>query len=193
MTSPNVHIQMEGNSLSDALQYLAGEVCLQIGKDTLARCSPVTITPLPEIAEDSLCTWLCADSHFFTLFKASEADHTLLYSHTNEILYHASALAQLAPTCPKDAAFLCQFTFDTTPDGRVPRLLVFDVLRQSPPTQRGEVLRSLWQCLPQPLCCVQWIGFARYLSSEFVAALPHAIQGIVALQHNPLLIGSREK
>jgi hypothetical protein len=182
-----------GDSLSDALQILAAEVCLRIGQDMLPKCSPITITPLPEIAEDALCTWLCADAHFFTLFKASDVDSTLVFSHTNEMLYHASALAQLAPSCQKDVAFLCQFTFDTLPEGRVPRLLVFDVLAAAPPAQRGERLRSLQHCLPQPLCCVQWIGYASYLTGEFFAALPHSMDGVVALQQAPLHLNRKLK
>ena len=176
------------SSLSCALHILAGGVCLQIGKDTLANCSPLSLSPLPENAEippEALCTWHCADTHFFTLFK-SETGGTLLYSHTNEVLYHASLDAQLAPACPKDAAFLCQFTFDSLPEGRVPRLLVFDVLTQGTPMHRGERLRSLQHCLPQPLCCVQWIGYAGCLSSQFVAALPHSICGVLTLGVCPL-------
>ena len=67
------------------------------------------------------------------------------YSHTNEILYHASLQVQLAPSCPKDVGFLCQFTFDSLPEGRTPRLLAFDVLAPLPqgPVQRGEALRAL--------------------------------------------------
>jgi hypothetical protein len=176
--------------LSDALRFLAAEVCLQIGRDMLPKCSPITITPLPEIAEDSLCTWLCADAHFFTLFVAG--DCTLIFSHTNEILYHASPLAQLPPSCPKDVAFLCQFTFDALAEGTMPRLLVFDVLFPAPPAQRGERLRSLQHYLP-PLCCVQWIGYARYLSREFLAALPHATTGVVALQTDSLQLNCKMK
>lgn len=179
---------MSADTLTDALQILAGGVCLQIGKDTFSKCTPLSLLSMPEnaeISEDALCTWLCADTHFFTLFK-SETGSTLLYSHTNEVLYHASLDAQLAPACPKDVAFLCQFTFDSLPEGLVPRLLVFDVLVQESPMQRGERLRSLQPCLPQPLCCVQWIGFFKCLSKEFFAALPHAIKGVVVLQHNSL-------
>ena len=170
------------DTLSAALQFLAGEVCLQIGKGTLAKCNPITFSNATEVPEESLCTWMCKDAHFFTLFK-SETDTTLVYSHTNEILYHASMHAQLTPICPKDMAFLCQFTFDCMPEGRVPRLLVFDVLRPSSAVHRGEILRSM-QCLP-PICCVQWIGFQRYLSPEFYTALPHAISGILVLQDDP--------
>ena len=179
---------MDTSTLSQALHILAGGVCLQIGKDTLANCSPLSLSLLPENAEipqEALCTWHCADTHFFTLFK-SEASGTLLYSHTNEVLYHASLDAQLAPACPKDAAFLCQFTFDSLPEGQVPRLLVFDVLTQGSPMHRGEKLRSLQHCLPQPLCCVQWIGYAGCLSSQFVAALPHSICGVLTLGVCPL-------
>jgi hypothetical protein len=182
---------METDSLSVALQFLAGGVCLQIGGDTFAKCRPITFSPLPEIREDSLCTWLCEDTHFFTLFK-SESD-TLIYSHTNEILYHASMQAQLASTCPNDISFICQFTFDTLPEGKTPRLLVFDVLpqnNQNNPIQRGEILRST-QGLPQPLCCVQWIGFHRYLTPLFFAALPHPVRGVCVLGDDPLTVSMK--
>ena len=172
------------DTLSAALHFLAGDVCLQVGKDTLDKCNPIALNTTSEIqdSEAALCTWRCKDAHFFTLFKSDDA--TLIYSHTNEMLYHASMQAQLAPICPKDVAFLCQFTFDSMPEGRVPRLLVFDVLCPSPPVHRGEILRSM-QCLP-PICCVQWIGFSTYLSQDFFKALPHAISGILVLQTNPL-------
>ena len=156
---------------------------MQVGKDTLAKCNPIRLSTVTDVPDESLCTWLCKDAHLFTLFK-SGTDSTLVYSHTNEMLYHASMHAQLAPICPKDMAFLCQFTFDSLPEGRVPRLLVFDVLCPSPAVHRGEILRSM-QCLPQPLCCVQWLGFSRYLSREFFAQLPHAISGILVLQNDP--------
>ena len=181
------------STLSAALQILAGEVCLQIGKDTLAKCSPLSATPLPEIPENALCTWLCADTHFFTLFKASESDSTLIYSHTNEVLYHASMHAQLSAACCKEASFLCQFTFDSLPEGRVPRLLVFDVICVGSPAQRGDVLRSMQNCLPQPLCCVQWIGYARYLSREFFAALPHETSAILQLGDEALMLQTCNK
>ena len=180
------------DSLSAALRFLAGDVCLQIGKDTLAKCRPLSLTCTSAIAEEALCTWLCKDAHFFTLFKSEDNNNTLIYSHTNEMLYHASVDAQLAPICPKDMAFLCQFTFDSLPEGRVPRLLVFDVLFPGPAVHRGEILRSM-QCLPQPLCCVQWLGFSRYLSQEFFQALPHAISGILVLGDDPLQMGVMNK
>jgi hypothetical protein len=183
-----MEITAESSTLSEALQILAGEVCLQVGKDTLPKCTPVALLPLPGVAEDALCTWLCRDAHFFTLFRPD--DHTLIYSHTNEILYHASLQVQLAPSCPKDVGFLCQFTFDSLPEGRTPRLLAFDVLAPLPqgPVQRGEALRALQSCLPLPVCCVQWIGYSKCLSPEFVSALPHPISGVMAIGDNPLAI-----
>jgi hypothetical protein len=39
-----------------------------------------------------------------------------------------------------------------------------------------------------PVCCVQWIGYSRYLSPEFVSALPHPICGVMAIGDNPLAI-----
>jgi hypothetical protein len=107
--------------------------------------------------------------------------------------------AQLASTCPNDISFLCQFTFDTLPEGKVPRLLVFDVLcpqnnnqsnqsnQSNNPIQRGDILRST-PGLPQPLCCVQWIGYHRYLTPVFFAALPHPVRGVCVLGNDPLEI-----
>jgi hypothetical protein len=178
--------------LSEALQLLAGEVCLQVGPDTLPKCTRLSLLPISEIGDKELCTWLCKDTHFFTLFKSAE-NNTMVYSHTNEILYHAAAPVQLAPECPKDVGFLCQFTFDAMPEGRVPRLLVFDVL--CPATtieQRGEVLRSMQGCLPQPLCCVQWSGYTRYISPEFVEKLPHVAAGIMVFGPDPLKIYAKK-
>ena len=175
--------------LTEALQLLAGEVCLHVAPDTLPKCTRLSLLPITEIGDKQLCTWLCKDTHFFTLFKSS-ANHTLIYSHSNEILYHAAAQVQLASDCPKDVGFLCQFTFDAMPEGRVPRLLVFDVLCTTCTTieQRGEALRSMQGCLPQPLCCVQWSGYTRYISPEFIEKLPHAAAGIMEFGPDPLKI-----
>jgi len=176
------------DTLSEALHVLAGEACMHVGEQ--AVCAPFNPLGAPTRPCDTdLCTWLCADAHFFTLFQSS--GHTLLYSHTNEIMYHASSQAQLPSSCPKEAAFLCQFTFDSLPEGRVPRLLAFDVMCVGPANVRGDVLRGMQQHLPQPLCCAQWIGFPQCLSPDFLASLPHATQGLIVLQEDsshPLLL-----
>ncbi len=164
--------------LSEALHILAGDVCLKVGcKD---KCKPFVLSLIPgKIKQDSPATWLCSN-HIFTLFPLE--GRTLLFSHTNQILYFASIDAQLAPNCP-DVCFLCQFTMDS-PD--VPRLLVFDVISNSNPKDRGEMIWNLQGFLPQPLCAVQWIGQRQYLNPEFLKGLPHTIKGLVALGDDPL-------
>lgn len=178
-------------TLSAALHVLAGDVCLRVGPGDLAKCKPFLISLHSNICPEVLSTWLCEGGHFFTLFKSLGTAGTLLYSHTNEVLYHASMDAQLSQDCPAGLPFLCQFTTDTTPEGVVPRLLAFDVVSPHPPAVRGDMLRGMQVHLPAPLCCVQWIGFRKYLSNDFITGLPHRIRGVVALG-NDALIGEWE-
>ncbi len=177
--------------LSAALHVLAGDLCLQVGYAD--RCRAFAISPLPSvICPDAPSTWLC-HSHFFTLFRPKGGAGTLLFSHTNEVLYHASIDAQLSQDCPADLCFLCQFTLDSLPEGDVPRLLVFDLSNITlPALARGEMLWGLQGHLPLPLCCVQWIGPRQYLSAEFISGLPHTIRGLVALGSDPLVAGAWE-
>lgn len=175
-----------------SLCILAGDVCLQVHQDLVPLCRPLSPPApvrcfVPQLEAPS--TWLCKDAQFFTLFKLQGS--TLLFSHGNRVLYYASTMAQLAPECPLGTAFLCQFTHDTLPEGRVPRLLVFDVFSPGPPkppSERGHLLRGMAQHLPQPVCAVQWVGPRRYLSREFVAGLPHAIAGLFYLGADPCAI-----
>ena len=181
---------MESHTLSAALHVLAGDVCLRIGPGDLGKCKPLVIPPSSvNIGPEALSTWRCEGGHFFTLFKPLGAG-TLLFSHTNEVLYHASMDAQLSQDCPAGLSFLCQYTTDATPEGDVPRLLAFDVVSPHPPAARGDMLRGMQTHLP-PLCCVQWIGFRKCLSNDFIAALPHKIRGVVALG-NDALVGEWE-
>lgn len=186
---------MEGtpmDSLSAALHILAGDVCLRVSPDYIARCRAFKTQDPGSIDSTALSTWLCDGGHFFTLFRPSAEVGTLLFSHTNEVLYHASVDAQLSNDCPADLCFLCQFTTDSSPEGAVPRLLAFDVVVSQPPSVRGDMLRGLQGHLPQPLCCVQWIGPRQYISPQFVAGLPHRIRGLVALGEDPLAAGVLE-
>lgn len=187
-------ITESADTLSVALHVLAGDVCLHASRDYIPRCRPFTVAAgAGRVDHNVLSTWLCKDAHFFTLFRPNSAVGTLLFSHTNEVLYHASIDAQLSKDCPADLCFLCQFTTDSLPEGSVPRLLAFDVVftsrDQQPPGIRGDTLRGLQGHLPQPLCIVQWIGPRQYLSKEFVAGLPHKIKGLIALGSDPLAAG----
>ncbi len=182
--------------LSAALHVLAGDVCLRVGPPVIDACRPLAIPSSASlICPETLSTWLCDGAHFFTLFKPRGVGGTLLFSHTNEMLYYASVDAQLSHNCPEDVAFLCQFTMDSMPDGDVPRLLAFDVMCSPLPSSsvRGDMLRAMQIHLPHPLCIVQWIGPRRYISQDFIAGLPHKIKGVVALGVNPLAADAWEE
>ncbi len=180
------------DTLSVALHVLAGDVCLCVGAGDMRKCRPLVVPPVSRICPEALSTWLCRGSHLFTIFKTDCLGPvgTLIFSHTNEVLYHASIDAQLSADCPADLCFLCQFTTDSTPEGVVPRLLVFDILSPHSPAARGVMLREMQAHLPRPLCCVQWVGPRRYISSDFIAGLPHKISGIISLGDEPLAAGA---
>lgn len=164
--------------LTYALSILVGDPCLQIGPGMLTACGDLVFSDqesagCSQVNEASLSTWLCDDALFFTLIKSDA--QTLVYSHTNKVLYYAAPQAQLSAACPERSGMLCQFTVDTLPKECVPRLLAFDLLRPQgvDPAARGEALRALAVHLPSPLCCVQWVGPRRYLTPQFVSGLPH--------------------
>jgi hypothetical protein len=176
--------------LSLALSVLACDPCLSVGQPLLKVCKPIhlTCTDAPDSDNDH-ATWLCAPRLFFTLIK--HAQDTLLYSHSNQMLYFASAQAQLSPSTPDGTAFLCQFAMDRAQDQLEPRLLAFDLVstvpdpsgrQDSSPSARGAHLRSLTQHLPKPLCCVQWVGQPQCLTQPFRSALPHSSSGTLFLQ-----------
>ena len=174
------------DSLSFALSVLAGDPCIQIGLEIYAACKDITFNNSDSSGACSLdltllSTWLCDGALFFTLIKTEST--TLLYSHTNRVLYYATPQAQLSGACPVHTAVLCQFTVDSLAEGPTPRLLAFDVLRPrgTDPVERGEALRALAPHLPAPLCCVQWVGPRQYLTEQFVAGLPHRTAGGMVL------------
>ena len=175
-------------SLDTALSTLTAEICVQIAPSVALLCKPAAPKNCQKhSANPDFCTWRCKDAHLFTLFKINPL-LTLVYSHTNDVLYYASLQAQLSAACPLHTGFLCQFTLDSLPEGKVPRLLVFDVIPTSPmpAAARADFLRAVAPNLPQPLCCVQWIGSRAYLTKDFIRNLPHPIEGLYALADEPL-------
>jgi hypothetical protein len=186
-------MSVEDPYLDHALSVLTTDLCLQIGGSILFACRVTTQSDAVHIGQESIATWMCENARLFTLIKTH--DSTLVFSHTNEVLYHASPLAQLNHECPVDTAVLCQFTVDTMENGdREPRLLAFDILSPSPtsPELRGARLRALAVYLPIPLCCIQWVGLRMHLSSEFVRRLPHKVSGVVVLGQDPLVFSKIE-
>lgn len=186
---------MADDRLTYALSVLAGDPCIQIGPAMQLACRSITVTEIcaaeserERSAGASLSTWLCAEALFFTLIKAD--GQTLVFSHANRVLYHATPQAQLTAACPAGAGILCQFTVDTLPGECAARLLAFDILHspEVDPTARGESLRALEACLPSPLCLAQWVGPLRYLTAPFVVGLPHPVAGVITLTPDPLLV-----
>jgi hypothetical protein len=185
---------MSADLLSTALSVLAGDPCLSIGQQLIAICKPIQLINFNPLGSahtiQNPSTWRCEAGLFFTLIHSGP--DTLLYSHANQMLYFASASASLPLSCPDGTAFLCQFALDrpSKPDPASdlpePRLLAFDlVIPDCPPHIRGERLRSLGQFLPQPLCCIQWVGQASCLTPPFLARLPHTQDGILVLGPEP--------
>jgi len=183
---------VQDDILSRGIATLAGDICLQVGPALLELCRPVEFVQETRPFAESAATWLCERRAFFTLIK--EHSNTLVFSHSNQVLYYASPEAQLSRSCPHGVALLCQFTMDrvAATGGVEPRLLVFDVLscpRGTPAFARGEHLRSLSVHLHQPLCCVQWVGLGRYLTRGFVAGLPHPVVGLCQVLDEPGKLG----
>jgi len=180
-------LNLNPNKMDTALSILAGDICLHVGPEILVICRQLKQNA-QSMRTSQDATWVCKDAHFFTLFKTQHGPATLLFSHTNGVLYYASPQAHLAPACPCNTGFLCQFTQDTLPEGLVPRLLAFDVVTMQPMGDRGGFLRAMAQHLPQPLCTVQWVGPSKYLNRDFIERLPHTIKGIMFLGEDPLTV-----
>ena len=179
--------------LDHALSVLTTDLCLQVGSSIFSACRTVTHSDAVPVDQDSYATWMCENSRMFTLFKTH--DSTIVFSHTNEVLYQSSPLARLSNECPVDTAVLCQFTLDTVENGeQESRLLAFDIITQEPlsPELRGIRLRALAVHLPIPLCCAQWVGPRRHLSVDFVKKLPHRVSGIFVLGQDPTALSALE-
>lgn len=167
--------------LSSALASVTADSYLQVAPEICNFMQPVNIKPRPKGSPEHYATWRPADSVFFTLIKFQS--NTVAYCHANGLTYYATPQARLAEGCPEGTAFLCQWCLD---DGKIPRLLVFDLLEDCPDVKaRGQHLRELAKFLPLPLCTVQWVGEVDALEG-FTASLPHKVECLVGLGKNPL-------
>ena len=183
----------EDKHLDHALSVLTTDLCLQVGSSIFSACRQVTHSDSVHVGQESYATWMCENAKMFTLFKTH--DSTLVFSHTNGVLYQSSPLARLSNECPVDTAVLCQFTVDTVESGESePRLLAFDIISQEPlsPELRGIRLRALAVHLPIPLCCAQWVGPRMHLSVDFVKKLPHRVSGMFVLGQDPAVLSAVE-
>jgi hypothetical protein len=165
--------------IQDALLLTCGSVCLQVHQ-VLQKCTKPVSLKIETRREDGHFTWLVKDTHWFTLIK--QGKQTLVYSHTNSMLYYASPNVQLTDACPDGHSFLCQVCIDRTPDGQdVPRLLVTDLVTPviPEPQGRGSVIRSLSHVFTQ-VCHIQWSGERQCLIG-FMPKIPHETSGVIRL------------
>jgi hypothetical protein len=187
--------QLAPSPLSHALSTVAVEVYLRLDEATFKACRPAEVKPKPKrMPVGGYATWRPKGSLFFTLVKAS--NDTVVFCHSNGTAYHAAPAARLACDCPDQTAFLCQWCVDKDPKTghQLPRLLVFDVLdaHGGGAAARGERLRGLAKCLPQPLCVVQWAGDHKVLEEFIKGGLPHPVDCIVGLsEDDPLKLYRR--
>jgi hypothetical protein len=167
--------------MSTALASVAADAYLQAAPEICSLMQPVAIRPRQKGSPEQYATWKPTDSVFFTLIKTK--DNTVAFCHANGLPYYAAPHARLAEGCPAGTAFLCQWCLDS---GKIPRLLVFDLLEDCPDVKaRGQHLRDMAKFLPQPLCTVQWAGEVDALEG-FTASLPHKVEYLVGLGENPL-------
>ena len=193
--APKPPAKLAQNPLSVALSHVAAEVYLRLDADTFKACRPALLRPKPKrLPEAGYSTWKPKGSIFFTLVKAQQ--DTVVFCHANETAYYAAPAARLASECPDKAAFLCQWCVDKDAKTGVasPRLLVFDLLDScgGGAAARGERLRGLARCLPQPLCVLQWTGDHKVLEDFVKRGLPHPVDCIVGLsEDDPLRLYRR--
>ena len=181
---------MKMTNVSQALANVATEVFLRLDDNLFRACQPIEVRPRSSKTSE-LCkyaTWKPKDALFFTLIKL-EKDVTVVFCHANGTAYFASPAARLASDCPPYTSFLCQWCLDREGAAMVPRLLVFDAIvpgcsDNANVAARGERLRSLARCLPQPMCVVQWSGEPAALDG-FVRGLPHPVECILSLSEDP--------
>ena len=174
------------SKLSHALSLLTCGEYLALDEGVHRACRPVTTQPKPKHVA-CYSTWKPSGSWFFTLIKAERC--TVVYCHESGRTYQASPSARLAEACPLHAAFLCQWCVDQGKEGKVPHLLVFDVVttERADAARRGEELRGLARHLPLPLCVVQWAGEAGALD-QFVKSLPHRVECFLGLSEDPFCL-----
>ena len=174
------------SKLSHALSLLTCSEFLALDDGVHRACRRVVTHPKPK-GMTCYSTWRPQHSWFFTLIKTERG--TVVFCHENGKAYHASPSARLGASCPVHTAFLCQWCVDSTPEGSVPHLLVFDMAQPgcADAAKRGEELRALSKHLPLPLCVVQWVGEAGVLD-QFVKSLPHAVECFLGLSDDPFCL-----
>lgn len=96
-------------NLSDALLFACADHYLHIHPSFLAIVQHVQITTtVQDIPSDSAkyTSWLAKDAHWFTLLK--HEGNTLVYCHSNDMMFYGSPNVQLHASMPDGYAFLAQ-------------------------------------------------------------------------------------
>jgi hypothetical protein len=167
--------------VSKALATVCADAYLQADPLVCNLMKSVDIKPRAKGTPEHYATWRPVDSVFFTMIKIR--GNTVAFCHANGLPYYAAPQARLADGCPEGTGFLCQWCLD---DGKVPRLLVFDLLEDCDDVKaRGQHLRDLSRFLPRPMCVLQWVGEVDALEG-FTSSLPHKVEFIMGLGENPL-------
>ena len=181
---------MSDTTLHRAHTILIHQQCICLDTSTFKMCAPIQTLASTGNTATNCFTWKPEHSHLFTLMR--KAHYTLIYCHTSDMLYYASAAAQLAQSCPEEIAFLAQYCEDAD----VPRLLVFDILEANVTATtcaaRGNLLRKFAECLPTPLSVLQWAGELQPLKT-FVCTLPHNVECIWQLTDTALKVVEHAK
>lgn len=167
-------------NLSDALAFTCTDHFLQVHPIFNEIMKPLQIhtTHVPiRPNTNEYTSWITKNAQWFTVLKHNQ--QTLVYCHSNEMMYYASPNIQLHPSMPDGHAFLAQTCIDNTD---TPRLLILDVIIPSlpDPKQRGHVLRNLSQFFPAT-CHVQWAGDITALRKFLKSGLPHPVECVVSL------------
>ena len=169
------------------MQSICLEPCLA-ACDELDYCRPLAV--LDHAPDSVMHTWVPADSGFVFLIKARA--HTLLYLPHTDMLHYAHPSFSVNTQCAEHSVFLSQFVLDA---GTMPRLLVFDIVRDGnrclrgmPAMDRYRILQErAHESLQQPSCFVQWVGESGALEGPgFLGSLPHKVQSFMTLTKDPL-------
>lgn len=182
----------DAGMLSRALGLLGASPCLELGEHAETLASYTLHAGLPPEGQ-TMATWLPA-ARVPCTFQLLPDRKTVIRLGEN-VLYADPAMS-LSPECPPGVVFLAHYTEDKRSDGaELPRVLVYDIHPTEgpapPATERYRRLREeLARFLNPLLCTVQWVGF-RDAAEKFLrtpGAIPHAVQGLLCLTDDPLLV-----
>lgn len=167
--------------LSTALSFTCTDHFLQVHplfNDVMQPMKIVTSHASIQPNTNEYASWMAKDAQWFTILKHNQ--QTIVYCHSNNMMYYASPNIQLHPHMPEGYAFLAQTCID---NNETPRMLILDMILPSidDPKHRGEILRGLSQFFPTT-CHIQWAGDITALRKFLKNGLPHPVECVISLQ-----------